>query len=657
MNKHNGNWHEEVFFGLHYDQHARADDTVLGRGITYEHIRERLLRVQPDWIQWDCKGHPGYTSWPTAIGSTSPGVVKNGLKIVREVTAELGIKLGMHYSGVWDTRALELHPEWAAIDCEDKPQPNYTCRLSGYVDELMIPQLLEVIDNYDVDGFWVDGDNWAANPCWCERCQQEFTTRTGIAVTPRAKGEAHWNEWLVFHRRIFEEYVTKYADAVHQRKANCLVCSNWMYTARQPDPVTAPIDYISGDYTNIWGAERAAFECRVIDNQAITWDLMCWSFYKSGGTTHLHYPWTMKTAIHLKQEVTEVIALGGAIMLYDVPQRSGHLTAWHQDLLAEIATFCRARQTTCFKTSSASEIAILHLDSHYYASNQPLFLLAGATDGVEGVLHALLQNQLSADIITAANLAAKLGRYKLLVVPEQSHFAPVLIKLLTEFVRAGGQLLMSGTAPVEECPELVGAKVVDAVDKIALPVADRAIPMGGKWLAVTPDDDTEILSCYLNGQDVEYNATVQVAVTRRSLGAGTVTVIHGDIFENYLQGHLPLTRQYIKQLIDIIPGEWLVEVDGPSWLEVILRSQAGALLINLLNRGAGYMTNDRQPIIDELPPITAVTVKVKSSEAPISVQYLPDNELIDWSYADGCITINIDKVEIHNIIKLKWAGK
>ena len=61
------------------------------------------------------KAMPGYTSWPTEVGSTSPGRGKDALRIHRDVTRELGIPLVMHYSGVWDTRAIELHPEWACI--------------------------------------------------------------------------------------------------------------------------------------------------------------------------------------------------------------------------------------------------------------------------------------------------------------------------------------------------------------------------------------------------------------------------------------------------------------------------------------------------------------------------------------------------------------
>jgi hypothetical protein len=92
------NWHEDVFFGIHYDLHANANDTELGKDLTPEHLRERLQRTRPDWVQTDCKGHPGYTSWPTKVGSTSPGMVKDSLRIYRDVTRELGIKLGVHYS-------------------------------------------------------------------------------------------------------------------------------------------------------------------------------------------------------------------------------------------------------------------------------------------------------------------------------------------------------------------------------------------------------------------------------------------------------------------------------------------------------------------------------------------------------------------------------
>ncbi len=660
------NWHEHVFFGIHYDLHANASDTELGRELTAEHLRERLLRVRPDWIQADCKGHPGYTSWPTAVGSTSPGVVNDALRIHRDVSRALGIKLGMHYSGVWDSRAIELHPDWARRDQAGQPDPNMTCRLSGYDAELMIPQMLEVVEKYDVDGFWVDGENWASKPCWCDRCRAEFTRRTGIEEIPQTAGDAHWDAWLAFHRDLFVEHVTRYADAIHARKPTCLVCSNWMYTVRQPDPIVAPVDYLSGDYDWAWGANRAAVEGRVLDGRGKSWDLMAWGFTKTGamGTNP---PWVMKTATHLCQELAEVIALGGAVMVYNTPQRTGWLTGWHQDLLAEVAEWCRARQEVCFGMRSASQAAILHLADHYYSCNQPLFNYGEAVQPVEGALHALLETGRSTDILTEDAALSRLGHYALVVVPEQTRLSSAIIAALEAFAQAGGHVLMSGSHLAHECPALVaatpaGAPITGETTCLPVPLPHplssqereatgvRAVPVSGPWQPVQPLAGTEILARRLAQQEPEKDATDQTIVTRRSVGRGSVTAIHGPIFRDYFLDHYPLLRRFIGGLIEGLDILWEVTVEAPPWLELIARRKDGKLVVNLINRGAGEALSPNRVIVEELPPVTDVVLRIRRTHAPESVVVVPDNTTPWWACEGGTLTIKIPRVAIHSAV-------
>jgi hypothetical protein len=155
----------------------------------------------------------------------------------------------------------------------------------------------EIIEKYDVDGFWVDGENWAALPCWCNLCRAEFTRRTGIGEIPLKKGDPHWEEWTAFHRDLFVEHVTKYTNVVHAQKPGCLVVSNWMYTLREPEPVKAPIDYLSGDFTYAWGADDAAVESRMIASRGMSWDLMAWGFARATEGS----PYEFKTALHLSR--------------------------------------------------------------------------------------------------------------------------------------------------------------------------------------------------------------------------------------------------------------------------------------------------------------------------------------------------------------------
>ncbi len=51
-----------------------------------------------------------------------------------------------------------------------------------------------------------------------------------------------------------------------------------------------------------------------------------------------------------------MIGLGGAFQIYDNPQRTGHLTNWHQDTLAEVARFTRARQPWCQGTEGVPQV-------------------------------------------------------------------------------------------------------------------------------------------------------------------------------------------------------------------------------------------------------------------------------------------------------------
>jgi ABC-type lipoprotein export system ATPase subunit len=74
-----------------------------------------INQVKPDFIQVDCKGHPGYSSYPTKVGNQAPGFVKDQLKIWREMTAEKGVALYLHYSGVWDSRAVQIQRELATV--------------------------------------------------------------------------------------------------------------------------------------------------------------------------------------------------------------------------------------------------------------------------------------------------------------------------------------------------------------------------------------------------------------------------------------------------------------------------------------------------------------------------------------------------------------
>ncbi len=646
------NWHLDVFFGLHYDLHAGAQDTELGAALTHEHLRTELAKARPDWVQCDCKGHPGYTSWPTQVGTTSPGVVNDALRIHRDVTRELGIPLVMHYSGVWDNRAVELHPEWARVgpDGDATGKEGFvtggTCNLSAYTDELMIPQLLELIDTYDIDGLWVDGENWATKACYCPRCIAAFIAETGITDIPQSPEAPHWRAWADFHRRLFEAHVHKYADAVHARKPSCLVCSNWMYTVGQPDAIKVPIDYQSGDFSWVWSIYTAMVEARFLDSRGLSWDLMAWSFTTAepqmGG-------WTTKPVAQLCQEAACCIALGGAFQMYDNPQRTGHLTNWHQDILAEVGRFVRARQPWCQHTETASQAAVLHAASHFYTRNGEnlMSVWGGVNAPVVGALHAQLENGVSADILNEDALLERIDQYKLIVVPEQTNLPASVIDALTAFVQAGGALILSGTHVAADFAALAGIAPAGEpkdgyfylqVDREATTVKGPRQPLAlagaDCWRAV------------MKQQEPGYNDTAEPGITLHALGQGRVAALPCGFFEGFANTHYPRTRALIGNLLQALAPNFAVTLDAPARLHPVLRQRDGQLIIHLVNTGSAHPTTPWQCIIEEVPPVGPITLTVHRPTRPAAVYLAPSMEGINWHWRDDQLTIRIESVGI-----------
>jgi hypothetical protein len=389
---------------------------------------------------------------------------------------------------------------------------------------------------------------------------------------------------------------------------------------------------------------------------------MAWAFAKTGPFFG-PIPWVMKTPTHLCQEVSEVVALGGAVMIYNTPQRTGWLTDWHQDLLGQVADFCRSRKELCFKTRTVPQAAILHLAQHLYAHNLPLYNNGEAAEAVEGALHALLETHHSTDVLTEEAALARMHDYPLLVIPERRRPSDQLLAALRGYVEGGGTLLLTGADVAVDYPDLVGADPAGeppaspyddpGMAIVDLPIGHRAAPVFGRWQPVTPRSGTEVWTYLLDQQEPAKDVTDRVGVTRNRIGRGSVIAVHGPLFENYYRDHYPLLRDFIRDLIDRLEIDWLVTLDAPPRLELILRQKEGRLLVNLINRGSGETLSPRRVVVEELPPVEQITLRVRRPERPRSVSVFPADRPADWTYAAGLVTIHLPRVDIHSVVGIE----
>ncbi|HEY7032651.1 MAG TPA: hypothetical protein VH482_15015, partial [Thermomicrobiales bacterium] len=106
-------------------------------------------------------------------------------------------------------------------------------------------------------------------------------------------------------------------------------------------------------------------------------------------------------------------------------------------------------------------------------------------------------------------------------------------------------------------------------------------------------------------------------------------------------------------LIDRLEIDWLVTLDAPPRLELILRQKEGRLLVNLINRGSGETLSPRRVVVEELPPVEQITLRVRRPERPRSVSVFPADRPADWTYAAGLVTIHLPRVDIHSVVGIE----
>lgn len=648
------NWHDTVVFGIHHDLHAEARDTELGQELTPEHLREQLAKVRPDWVQCDCKGVYGYTSWPTTVGDPSPGIVGDALRVYRDVTKELGIPLAVHFCGLWDEAAVFRHPDWARVDGDGRSDPKRICPRSAYERDRAIPLMLEVIDRYDVDGFWIDGDVWWATPCYCSRCRAAFGDDP-----PRSRDEPGWRRWQAFGRTTYEEYARAFIDAVHSHKPGCLVCVNWLYSSIQPDRVELTVDWLSGDFSDldlVPGVEQTAWEARVYAARGLTWDLMPWLFLSGEEVSwdSDFVAWQTKTIAHLARETAEIIANGGAVSVYVVPERSGRLVASEHDLVAELAGFCRARTSVNRATASVPQAAILHLGPSVYERTEDTLYGRPRSQpdiAAQGALFALLDSGFHADVLCEDGLPERIHDFPLVVVPEQVAIPEDLAAALTTYVERGGHLVLSGAdiAANETLASLAGVESASGAAQTTafLPHGGGNVTVQGRWRPVRPAA-ASVMVPFRTSRSAD-GASGDAAVTARELGDGRLVAIHGDAFAAYYRTRYPQLRDLLGELVRAAWPAPRAELESESHVVLNLREQAGRTIVHLLNRGADPAPTVHNQVIERVPRANPVTVRVRRDDRPESVSLVPPNgaDLRRWSWSDGVLTASVENLGVH----------
>jgi len=635
----------DCFFGIHLDFHAGEDCINIGKNFSEALIDSFLTLVKPDFIQVDCKGHPGYSSYPTKVGNPAPGFVKDPLKIWRELTAKHGIALYVHYSGVWDKLVCKQHPDWVQVKADGNLTEQATSVYGPYVDSILIPQMKELIDVYQIDGAWIDGDCWGTQIDYSDMATRAFTKATGINVIPYKITDANFDKFLDFNREGFKRYIAHYANEIHLYHPAFQLTSNWAFSSFMPEPVSVNLDFLSGDLTPQNSVNSAAFEARCMALQGKPWDLMSWAFTLDWDKPSVR---SYKSAIQLQQEAAEIIAMGGGFQAYFTQNRDASINDWYLPTMKKLADFVKLRQPFCHNAIPIPQIGLLHSTYGYRAiSHQVYNNWEGQNVATQGILTTLLDGQNTVEIVREYTLKDNMSRFPLIIIPEWEFLDKQFCVDVLNYVSKGGNLIIIGAKAVKNFTNELGVNITDSVinENIELVYNNQHSGLATLFQPVELKKGTEMFGTITMSKNYPAASII-------NYGKGKIAGVYFNMGDNYQNYQTTGMRNFLDDLVTKIFTNPLVEIKGSNLVHVTVNRLNNNLMVNLINT-AGKHDNKKIYEYDEVPTIGMVSICLNLPKKPKKITLQPDGFDIKFVYKDGKAVMELPRIFIHSILEVE----
>jgi hypothetical protein len=597
----------------------------------------------------DSKGHPGYSSYPTQVGYSANSFAKDPLRIWRDITNKHNLPLYVHYSGLWDDKAIVENPDWGRVNPDGTRDKVKAAYFGDYSRELLIPQIKEMMDNYAIDGVWIDGDCWSTGPDYSPDVIAGFQRETGLEVVPKSPEEENYKRWLDYNRLAYRKYLKNYVEALHGYDSNFQVASNWTYSSMMPVPVDVDVDFLSGDVSGQNGMYSAAFQARCLALQGKPWDLMAWGFVSMDFMGGIHSP---KSLVQLKQEAAEVIAMGGGFQVYFQQNRDASFQTLDVDALEELATFCRERQPFCQYSEPIPQIGFWYSLEGWKKNYNGVY---GWSSDMEGLTSAFLDGQHSIEVLMDHHMKERMEQYPMIVIPEWDGFDDNIKDQLLEYVDQGGNLFVIGAKSTREFSDILDVDFVGKDSTAQFNIGDKQL--GGiagiktQWQPVIAKKGTETIGHVYHQRDYRF-ATEYPVATINQYGKGKVAAIYTDMSTAYNTYRNPVFNNVINKVIDLLVVEPMLKFEGSDKVHVVLGKKGDATLIHLIN-SSGEHFNKNVLAYDGLRPTPNLKVTLKSDKKPKKIKLQPSNEALKFTYKNGFIEIQVPAVEVYDIIEIE----
>ena len=617
---------------------------------------------------------------------TNPFMRKNMLGDVVRKCHEKGIKVIVRFdfSRVHES-IFKSHPDWCYISPKGERIINtdmYVVSINApYVQEKAFQIVEEVIDNYPVDGIFLNMPGYQVNNPYegkyhgidqNEADKKRFAAYSGQSYFPKEENKADplFQQYVAFKKYTVEDWSERLHKLVKSKNNQIAICTysdKFVDIIRHESQSMTSLPYWPYTASDNVNSASNSFPDHVISNASIQ-QISFQSRYNAVEPEEVQI------------RLYENIANGSGLDMSMMGDLRGYEDERNYDVLKKVYAHHKKYEAYFGKYKSVAQIALIAPGS--WPSGEPM-------QEYRGIQLMLREAHIPFDIIEDGqiqNLEEKVKKYKLIVLPEITYLNKKALRILEEASQNGTNLIATNRSffdSPETLIKLFGAKIVnkdnDGAGNYLVPESRQIFKSfpGQKMLFwkfnlglydFTGADETG-LSVLAKGRPGppeiigghDPTGYYAMGIKNHPNSKAVIFPINlGRIY--YMHGYQEHKNILLDAINYILPGAVnTIQTNAPARVETILqeyvkntaenktKKTSEGLILHLVNL-TGFSGNTYFAPL----PLFNLKFKIKSDKKPKKVFGMVNSQPVKFTWKDGFINLELNKLEGFEGVVMDW---
>ncbi|MCK5844312.1 MAG: alpha-L-fucosidase [Victivallales bacterium] len=646
-----------------------------------DEVADCLNEADVDEIITFAKCHTGFSYYPTKIATPHPNMKGDPFGDMLAACRKKDIKVLAYVSFGIDGEAGRRHHDYiqrfAPVD-PAVPESGFisVCPFTPYIDDLFLPQVKEIIENYQPDGFFFDTMS-AFSKCYCDCCRMEYKKIEGAEI-PTDDDDSEMAAYGQFRHDRAIRLIDRVGSFIHELDSDAVIGFNQIGSPPFPEKMPDAINRLTLDFATYGNQSmQSSLSANYGSTAPISSDIMPTRFNQGWGD------WSSAPACSLEQAAVPVFAFGERLYMGDRLHPANRITTGTRKALKTLSSL-KADMVAAYpkngKGMRSPDAIILHSPSAVYGKNMEDFALnaKGKLASLNGAHRIMIDSGWNFAVVAEAYLKDWLNPERLLIIPETPAIDKQTDLLIQRFLSDGGRILATGSVPtVDDKPvSWLGLEEEKSPwqDHLYLPslVEDSEhVLVRGDAYRVKLRGAEELLKAIppyglSYGMEMGWGINPPAdlpadtpVLTVNKVGYGRAYYIACPLFHDYAGGINYQQKLWLEELLNSTlresPAQRLLSPFGN--VELIPMISDDCSWTTLINHGGEDLASriGAKPWPRTLlPPAYQVTLIVAIPENRVPNSVLDGDNECEWSKIDGALHIPLIMNSLWKVLKVKW---